>query len=99
MLQESLEHRVRDLEHHVAELIRENYETQLLSLALFASHPDRQYVLDCYEFLRAHWTELSSNEPLSEPMLGSTERAAQEFAGLLSGLMKVDIPKVTRPPR
>ena len=93
---ESLEHRVRELEHSVAKLIQENQARRLLSLALFASHPDRRHVLDCYEFLHAHWTELSDAEALAEPLLSAAEREVQEFGKLLLGLQNIDIPRSGR---
>ena len=88
-----MEERLKTIELNIGELIRQHYASRLLVLALFAAHPDRKRVLECYNFFLEHNKSLSLGLPIEDELMNATNEAGEEFGKLLNQLAKVEIPK------
>lgn len=80
---ESIEERVKILEHNFAELQCQHYCTRILLTSLFIAHPDRAAVMNCYEFFRKNWKEMALGQPFSDALIEASDSYAVQFQKML----------------
>ena len=83
---ESIEQRVSALENHFIQLFGNAFSLQLLCVALYLEHPEKELVLGKWDFLLKTFPDLASGLPISDSVIEFAQLTAKRFQDQLSKL-------------